>query len=102
MKRKLIEDLQEGRKIFVYRGMARLSRAKVESLVEALRQYGAAVLLWVEREDAAHPAGIVEALGGGLLKGYIDRFAPGENAHDLSLDCWVELCRGALGLFGGR
>ncbi len=25
----------------------------------------------------------------------MDRFAPGENAHDLSLDCWLTLCRTA-------
>jgi hypothetical protein len=33
-----------------------------------------------------------------LLKGYIDRFAPGENAHALSLECWTALCRNALAL----
>jgi hypothetical protein len=34
----------------------------------------------------------------GLLKGYIDRFAPGENAHALSLDCWITLCRNSCRL----
>jgi len=28
----------------------------------------------------------------GLLKGYIDRFAPGDNAHDFSFEAWVKLC----------
>jgi hypothetical protein len=37
-------------------------------------------------------------LSDGLLKGYIDRFAPGDNAHDLSLNCWIELCRKALAM----
>jgi hypothetical protein len=40
-------------------------------------------------------AGTVKKLSDGLLKSYIDRFAPGENAHDLSLDGWVTLCRRA-------
>jgi hypothetical protein len=28
----------------------------------------------------------------GLLKGRIDRFAPYENAHDLSFEPWLRLC----------
>lgn len=98
LKRKLIEDLEEGRKIFVYRGMQPLSRVLMSRLGEALRRYGPCTLLWVEAHDATHPAGTVETLGEGLLKGYIDRFAPGENAHDLSLDGWITLCRRALAI----
>ena len=98
LKRKLIEDFEQGSKIFVYRGMQPLSPTLVWRLFAALRQFGPATLLWVERQDAKHPAGTVEVLGDGLLKGYIDRFAPGDNAHDLSLDCWIALCRAALSI----
>ena len=28
----------------------------------------------------------------GLLKGYIDRFAPVDNAHDFSFEAWIRLC----------
>jgi hypothetical protein len=38
---------------------------------------------------------MVDRLGEGLLKGYIDRFAPGDDAHDFSLDGWIALCRAA-------
>ena len=31
----------------------------------------------------------------GLLKGYIDRFAPDENAHDFSFDGWLRVCTNA-------
>jgi hypothetical protein len=96
--RKLIEDLEEGRKIFVYRGMQPLSRVLMSRLVEALRGYGRCTLLWVERQDATHPPGTVEVLAEELLKGYIDRFAPAENAHDLSLDGWIALCQHALSI----
>ena len=101
LKRKLIEDLTEGRKIFVYRGMRRLPQPLVLRLVAAMREYGPTTLLWVELADADHPPGTVEPLTLGFLKGYIDRFAPGENAHALSLDCWVALCRNACRLAGG-
>jgi hypothetical protein len=93
--RKLREDLAEGEKIFVYHGMGRLGGADALPLVTALRRYGPNTLLWVELADADHPAGTVEPAGTGLLKGYIDRFAPGEDAHDLSLDCWIAICREA-------
>jgi len=95
LRRKLIEDLEEGRKIFVYHGMQPLPEPLVRRLVAALRVYGPATLLWVELHNHEHPAGTVERIGEGLLKGYIDRFAPGENAHDLSLGGWIALCRAA-------
>ena len=100
LRRKLIEDLTEARKIFVYRGMRRLPQPLVLRLVAAMREYGPTTLLWIELQDDAHPAGTVELLTTGLLKGYIDRFAPGENAHALSLDCWVALCRNACRVVG--
>ena len=95
LRRKLIQDLEEGRKIFVYHGMAPLSEAQARELSAAMRTYGPTTLLWVELCDREHPAGTVETAGEGLLKGYIDRFAPGENAHDLSLAGWIALCRKA-------
>lgn len=101
LKRKLIEDLEAGDKIFVYRGMRPLPRVLVQRLLDALREYGRATLFWVERQDAKHSAGTVEMISEGLFKGYIDRFAPGDNAHDLSIDCWIELCRNALALVRG-
>jgi hypothetical protein len=93
LRRKLLEDLEEGRKIFVYRGMQRLAASVVLRLFTAIRNYGPGMLLWVELQDTDHPAGTVEEITPGLFKGYIDRFAPGENAHDLSLDDWIEICR---------
>ena len=98
LRRKLIEDLQEARKIFVYRGMHRLPQPLMLRLVAAMRAYGPMILLWVELADSEHPAGIAEWVAPGLLKGRIDRFAPAENAHALSLDCWIAICRNALRL----
>ena len=101
LRRKLIKDLEEGRKIFVYHGMEPLSRPLMLSLLLAVRAYGPTTLLWVELKNDAHPAGTVEWVTRGLLKGYMDRFAPVENAHDLSLDFWVVLCRNAYSLAHG-
>ena len=95
LRRKLIEDLEEARKIFVFHGMRPLAEAEARALARALRAYGQTTLLWVELADDEHPSGAVEARADGLLKGYIDRFAPGEDAHDLSLAGWIAICRNA-------
>lgn len=99
--RKLIEDLTEGSKLFVYHGMTPLTAGQAAELAAALQTYGPGTLLWVELADAANLPGSVRRVAPGVLKGHIDRFAPGENAHDLSLDCWVQLCGNALALAGG-
>jgi hypothetical protein len=95
---KLIDDLTIGEKIFVYHGMQPLSLPNARSLVRAMRDYGQSTLLWVELADAEHTCGTVERIEEGLLKGYIDRFAPGENAHDFAKESWVLLCRHAASL----
>ncbi len=76
----------------VYHGMQPLTLANARLLAAALREYGPATLLWVELADADHPPEAVERVEEGLLCGRVDRFAPGENAHDLSLESWVGLC----------
>ena len=61
----------------------------------ALNRYGEATLLWVVPAERDRPAGTVEVVMPGLLKGYIDRFAPDHNAHDFSFDGWLRICANA-------
>jgi len=62
----------------------------------ALNRYGDATLLWVVPAERHRPAGTVEVVMPGLLRGYMDRFAPDENAHNLSFDGWLQVCTNAL------
>ena len=93
--RKLLEDLELGEKLFVFKGMGALAEEVVFPLAAALRRYGPNRLLFVTIAHGAHRAGTVEARDEGYLVGYLDRFAPGENAHDFLLDQWVAVCRAA-------
>ncbi len=93
--RKLIEDLTEGLKIFVFRSGEPISQSHATELAKLIRSYGPGTLLWVDLADAQHPPGSVTKLAPGLLKGFMDRFAPNENAHDVSLACWLQVCREA-------
>jgi hypothetical protein len=97
--RKLVEQLTIGEKIFVYHGLKPLSEDDARKLSAAMRQYGPTTLLWVELADDQHAPGTVEQIEPGLIKGYMDRLAPGKNAYDFSLDCWITLCSNAYGLW---
>jgi hypothetical protein len=96
--RKLLEDLVAGQKIFVFKGMGALAEEVVYPLAAALRRYGPNTLLFVNLADAEHKSGLVKSKAPGFLVGYLDRFAPGQDAHDLALAQWVSVCRGAYRL----
>ncbi len=95
LRRRMLDDLKSGRRIYVVKHNARLREEDVIALFLLLRHYGPNRLLYVAPADAAHAAGAVELLMPGLARGYIDRFAPYDNAADVSLDCWLAVCRQA-------
>ncbi len=95
LRRKFMEELEADDKIFVYKFGAAVSEEEILPLHMALNRYGGATLLWVVEAERDRPAGTVEVLMPGLLKGYIDRFAPADNAHDLSFEGWLRVCANA-------
>jgi hypothetical protein len=99
--RKLIDDVAAAEKIFVFKRNKTVSEAEILPLYAAMRARGDCTLLWVVPADDEHPAGRVERVLPGLLHGWIERFAPYENAHDLLLPAWLELCRQAYNLTTG-
>jgi hypothetical protein len=92
LRRKFIEELDNGEKIFIFKSGTAVPDAEILPLFMALNRKTPNTLLWVVREEPGHPSGTVEVLMDGLLKGYIDRFAPVDNAHDFSFDAWIRLC----------
>jgi hypothetical protein len=95
LRRKFLEELEANDKIFVYKFDAPVAEEEILPLHMALNRYGAAILLWVVPAERNRPAGTVEVVMPGLLKGYIDRFAPNDNAHDLSFEGWLRVCANA-------
>lgn len=96
---KTIEDLQEGRRIFVVKTNETQDPLAYTVVFRLMRKYGPASLLWVSEADSAHAPGSVEILEDGFFRGYIERFAPYENAHDFLTDAWLELCQNVLDLW---
>jgi hypothetical protein len=102
LRRKFLADLQEGGKILVCKRQPALHEGLILPLLAAVGCRGPNTVLWVAEADATHPPASVEVLTSRLMKGYMDRFAPGENAHDLSLDCWLRLCANAYAAWPER
>jgi tetratricopeptide (TPR) repeat protein len=101
--RKLIEDLETGSKIFVFRLTDRnLTGAEIDDLHAAMRSYGDNTLLYVRYEDDAHPNGTVEAVKPGLLIGHMDRFklSPSNQLSSAPATAsWLAVCRNAYALW---
>jgi hypothetical protein len=100
--RKFMEELEVSEKIFVYKRNTVVSEEEILPLHMALNRYGDNTLLWVVPAEPRRPAGTVEVVMPGLLKGYIDRFASDDNAHDFSFDGWLRVCANACILAGLR
>jgi len=99
----LIEDLEEGEKIFVYKPKAALiSDQELAALHAAIRSYGATNLLCIRLESPEHPNGDVEVVDDGLLIGYIDRVTPNADSRDIAYDSWLTICKKARQLVNDR
>lgn len=98
LRRKLLDDLAVGEKIWVWREFGMTDRARIEPLMDALRSLGPNTLLWVVAADDEHPIGTVERLDRDFLKGYVERLAPYNNATDICHLPWFEMCQNAFDL----
>jgi hypothetical protein len=92
LRRKLLTDLGGAEKIWVWKSNLRIGEQDVQRLASRLRAFGPNLLFWVDEADEAHPAGSVEVRGEGLIKGYVDRFAPYSNATAISYQPWFRVC----------
>jgi tetratricopeptide (TPR) repeat protein len=98
LRTKLIEDLEQSEKIFVYKNMFRnLTGEELGRLHSAVRSYGDNTLLYIRYEKPGRPNGTVEVAGAGLIIGYIDHFSfspTEEHLGDVTAD-FLTLCQGA-------
>ena len=97
-KRKLLEELSFGSKIFIRQGRDSATEEKILPLYNVLRKKGPNTLLWVVEKDSGRPYGTVEVMKPGLFKGYIERFAAADKAYWNLRETWLEMCRSAYAL----
>ena len=97
MRRKLLADIEEGRRILVFASSKHvLSHEAFVALREAVRGIGPAPLLGVVLAPTPDLVGRVERLGDGLYLGYLDQRMSA--AHGFSYGTWRRLCRTAAAL----
>jgi hypothetical protein len=99
LRRKFLEDLSDAAKIFVFKSNQDVDVESIRRLLRAMHHHGAATLLWVTLAVGEKYPGLAEKIDDKFYRGYIDRFAPGENAGDFSEECWKTLCINAWTLF---
>ncbi len=97
LRRKLLEDLAEGSKIFVWHSRVVTRREQIQPLLDQLRKMGPATLLWLTGADDAHPPGTAEWLDRDLIRGYVIRYIIGQIDDD-SMNSWFDACRAAYAL----
>jgi hypothetical protein len=95
LKDKLIADLENPTKIFVFKAADRhLTRAELEALGRGIRSYGSGEILCVFASDAEHPPGEVEVRAPGVRVGYLDFSSLLD--HRSRTPAWIGLCRTVL------
>ncbi len=93
-RRKLLEDLEDGDKIFVVKSSVNpgLHLDEVAPVAEAVARHGPGIVFWARLADDQHPAGQLRWHGPNLVSGRIDRLcAPG--AAVVFSPFWLPLCR---------
>lgn len=93
-RRKLLEDLEDGDKVFVVKSSVNpgLHLDEVAPVAEAVARHGKGVVFWARLADDEHPAGLLRWHAPNLVEGRIDRLcAPG--AAVVFSPFWLPLCR---------
>lgn len=100
LKRKFLEDLKTGDKIFVCKAYQKRDISEVMPLYLAFRRKTSAVFLWLTYSDDIHPPGMVEERHAGFLCGYMSKFAAPENVPDVPFEGWFRTLANAIVLTG--
>lgn len=97
LKHKLIEDLADGDKLFVFQDHRDLMLVDIAAIRRGMRRYGRNRLLVVTRPGDPALDGTVELLEPGLMLGYISAMRPGMREAEY-FDSWLAVCEAAAGL----
>jgi hypothetical protein len=101
LRRKLTEDLQDGRKICVFNHPAVRSLRQAMPIANLLRSYGDCPLLFVV-EDGAQAPGTVARVADDVMQGWVGELGRERAGQRLDLHAWVSLCANAHVLWRDR
>ncbi len=94
LRRKLIEDLEEGRKICVFNHPAVRTLRQAMPIANLLRSYGGCPLLFVV-EDGGRAPGTVARVADDVFQGWVGELGRERAGMRLDLHAWASLCANA-------
>jgi hypothetical protein len=97
-RRRFLEVLETGEKLFVFQRQEPMSEAQALPILNLLRSHGRNALLFVSG-TAERPCGSVDRLAVDLYRGNIDKLAPIGAADKLNLPAWISICANAYRLW---
>jgi tetratricopeptide (TPR) repeat protein len=95
---KLIADLEDPQKIYIYSTNDHAADSDAMRLHAALRRYGPNSLLYIRPATTDRSAGTVERLGDGLFAGYFSGLTDFVNGEQPPFELWRVLCEQTLRL----
>jgi hypothetical protein len=97
LRMKLLDDLAQAEKIFVFKENAYLPLASARRLLRKLRQFGPNRLLYVVPTTEPALTGTAERLEDGLIRGYTGEFGGYHSLPDgIRFDAWTAICRATI------
>jgi hypothetical protein len=99
---KLLGDLENPEKIFVFKQNEPLSATDLVDLRATLSRFGPSTLLWVAEACPGHPPGTVDVIDRTFMVGYVRRLAARESVPDLDLESWMTVLRRAWAIWPAR
>ncbi len=95
LRRKLLEDLKEGEKLFVYKVWGSLSLPEMLDLQRSVSRHGNGVVFIVRVTDELALQGTVTQTSECLIEGFIERHGYRNGRWDIPVESWLKLCRRA-------
>ena len=99
---KLVADLEDPQKIYIYSTDSRIADTDIARLYAALRRYGRNSLLYIRPATTDRPAGMVERLDDDLFAGYFTGRTDFVNGNQPPFELWRALCEQTLRLARSR
>ncbi len=90
-----VDVLSNAGRVFVWHSRTENDIAEMRELAGSLLRYGPNLLLWIADEDAEHPAGMVEYIRYGLLRGFVTAATAELSAEGRDLDSWQAMWQAA-------
>jgi hypothetical protein len=91
LRRKMLEDVVSGHKIFVFQHPGAPTLAHIWPILNVLRSHGPNTLLFVT-DQGPHAPGTVEQIDDDLFHGFVGRLAPQHEMKLLDLPAWIGVC----------